>query len=60
MGLDNPTTIVLDKLRKQRNVADYSGDVVPESATRECLDYAKQLLQQVDAWLRHNKPEFLS
>lgn len=60
IGLDKQTTIVLDKLRKQRNVADYSGDIVPESATRECLDYAKQLLQQVEAWLRDNKPEFLS
>ena len=26
------TVIVLDALRKQRNVADYSGDIVPASA----------------------------
>jgi len=32
IGLDQATVTVLDALRKQRNVADYSGDVVP----RQC------------------------
>ena len=60
LGLDKQTIIILDQLRKQRNVADYSGDIVPESATRECIDSAKQLLQKLESWLRNNKPELLS
>lgn len=32
VGADKHTVIVLDALRKQRNVADYSDDVVPPSA----------------------------
>lgn len=36
IGVDKQTVIVLDALRKQRNVADYSGDVVPMSAVEEC------------------------
>lgn len=44
VGLDVDTVIVLDSLRKQRNVADYSGDIVPESAVKECIKQAESLL----------------
>src|SRR5476649_886908 len=37
MGIDNNTVIILDALRKQRNVADYSGDIIPESAVKDCI-----------------------
>ena len=60
IGLDKQTIIVLDKLRKQRNVADYSGDTVPESAAAECLDYAKRLLNDVSKWLSDNKASLIS
>ena len=32
VGLDSDMMIMLDALRKQRNIADYTGDIVPESA----------------------------
>lgn len=57
IGLDKQTVIVLDALRKQRNVADYSGDIVPASAVDECVKYAGNLLHDVSAWLRENKPD---
>lgn len=47
-GLDKDIMIVLDRLRKQRNVADYSGDRVSEQATRECIAQASSLLQHVE------------
>ncbi len=59
IGLDKQTVIVLDALRKQRNVADYSGDIVPASAVDECVKHAGSLLQDVNAWLNENKPELL-
>ena len=59
-GVDKDTVILLDQLRKQRNVADYSGDVIPESAAKECLILAEQLLQRVEHWLHDNKPELLA
>lgn len=59
-GLDNDVVVLLDQLRKQRNVADYSGDVIPESTTKECLNLAEQLLQHVEQWLLDNKPELLA
>ena len=44
LGVDNKTLIVLDAMRKQRNVADYSGDLVPESAVKDCIVQAEKLL----------------
>ncbi len=57
VGVDRPTTIVLDALRKQRNVADYSGDIVPASAVEEGVSHAEALLSSVAGWLKANKPE---
>lgn len=60
IGTDATTIMVLDGLRKQRNVVDYSGDLVPESAARECLANAEALLESVTGWLEHNQPELIS
>lgn len=57
VGLPQARIIVLEALRKQRNLADYSGDLVPEAAANECLHCAKELLAHLRAWLRANKPE---
>ena len=59
IGLDKQTVIVLDALRKQRNVADYSGDIVPASAVDECVKHAENLLHDVNHWLKENKPELV-
>lgn len=36
VGLATAQVIVLDALRKQRNLSDYSGDLVPEAIAVEC------------------------
>lgn len=59
IDLDKQTVIVLDALRKQRNVADYSGDLVPESAVEECVKQAESLLHDVNRWVKKNKPGLL-
>ena len=59
LGLDKETVIILDALRKQRNVADYSGDIVPESTARDCLMHAENLLKNVSRWLKANRPELV-
>ena len=58
-GIDSGTMIVLDALRKQRNIADYSGDIVPESAMKECIAQAESLLVKVKDWLSKNRPDLL-
>ena len=54
IGLDKDTVIVLDSLRKQRNVSDYSGDPVPGSAVEECISQAQNLFSEVQEWLKKN------
>ena len=59
IGLDKQTMIVLDALRKQRNVADYSGDLVADSAVNECIEKAKQLWKQLSQWLNTHHPNLI-
>ena len=59
IGLPVQTVQVLDALRKQRHVTEYSGDLVPESAVLECAVQAQALLTTVRAWLKSNQPKLL-
>lgn len=40
--------ITLDALRKQRNVADYSGDLVTDAAVNECILQAEVLWETIE------------
>ncbi|MBX9753828.1 MAG: HEPN domain-containing protein [Pseudomonadaceae bacterium] len=55
IGLEPTTMVLLDTLRKQRNVIDYSGDVVSASMAAEAVKQAELLLARVECWLRENK-----
>ncbi|WP_206064341.1 DNA-binding protein [Oleiagrimonas sp. C23AA] len=59
MDIPNPTLVVLDGLRKQRNISDYEGDPVTEGALVACVDEAGKLLAHTEQWLRTNNPELL-
>ena len=54
LGIDKKTVIVLDAMRKQRNIADYSGDIIPESAVITCIAQAEALLKVFKKWLSTN------
>lgn len=41
LGLPADTVIVLDALRKQRNLNDYEGDPVSDGAVAECIAQAQ-------------------
>ncbi len=58
VGLDAKTVIILDGLRKQRNINDYDGDPVSPTAVEECRKQAQALLAHVREWLKANRPEF--
>jgi len=59
IGLPVPTVQVLDALRKQRHVTEYSGDLVPDSAVLECVAQAQALQVALRAWLKKNQPGLL-
>jgi hypothetical protein len=49
----------LDHLRRLRNAVEYSGDLIPESAVKECIAQAEALRVRAHKWLRKYKPELL-
>lgn len=51
LALDSATVIVLDALRKQRNLNDYTGDGVNDALLAECLAQAETLLRHTRAIL---------
>ena len=57
IGLEQSTVIVLDALRKQRNVNDYEGDPISEQSVIECIKQAEQLYQVVNNWIAINRPD---
>ena len=56
VGVDAKMIMIFDALRKQRNVADYSGDPVPEAAMRDCIAHAETLLSHMKNWLAKHYP----
>jgi hypothetical protein len=59
LGVDSQTLIRRDKLRKQRNLTEYTGDLIPESAVAEYLSQAQSLHAATLNWLKANKGELL-
>ena len=45
LALESSTVIVLDALRKQRNLNDYTGEGVSDALLAECLTQAEALLR---------------
>lgn len=54
MGVPKETVIVLDGLRKQRNINDYVGDPITDAALASCIGEAEKLLAHTGAWLREH------
>ena len=59
VNLPQAKVIVLDALRKQRNLSDYSGDLIADSVATECSGCAQELLAHVQAWLKEHRPDLL-
>lgn len=59
MGVANDMVIVLDGLRKQRNISDYEGDPITQAALKACLDAASALLAHTEQWLNDHHPALL-
>lgn len=60
VGVAPAQVIVLDTLRKLRNLSDYSGDLIPDAVAAECLASAQALQGHVLAWLKAHRPDLLS
>lgn len=59
IGLPNARMVVLDALRRKRNLADYTGDWIDEGLMESCIAEAKGLLTEVMTWLQQHQPDLL-
>lgn len=59
MNVGQDTVIVLDALRRQRNLNDYEGDPIADAAVTECLVQADALLAHTRQWLHTHRPDLL-
>ena len=59
MQISSDTVIVLDALRKQRNINDYEGDPIADSALATCIEEAEKLLTHTRQWLAEHHPELV-
>lgn len=57
IGLANERMIVLDQLRKKRNLSDYTGAGVTEEEAAACVRAAEELAAAVEKWLRAQRPD---
>ena len=58
LGVPKPDLIVLDTLRRQRNVNDYEGDPIADATLHACLQAADKLLGHMLRWLQAEHPEW--
>ena len=57
MAVPRDDIIVLDALRRQRNITDYEGDPVSEATLAGCIEHAARLLAHTEHWLHERHPE---
>ena len=56
IALDPRRMVVLDALRRKRNLSDYLGADLDDDSTDACVAEATQLLEDVAAWLLATHP----
>jgi hypothetical protein len=59
IGLPNERVMVLDQLRKKRNLSDYSGVGITEEEAAACVRAAEDLATAVEKWLLVNRSDLL-
>ena len=57
MALEPKRMVVLDALRRKRNLNDYLGADLDEESTQACVAEAIRLRDDVTAWLKTTHPE---
>lgn len=60
IGLAQSRVIVLDTLRRKRNLSDYTGEDIDDSSVEHCITEATQLLQDVADWLKAHHPHLIA
>lgn len=59
LGITQPDWLVLDALRRKRNLSDYTGDPIDPTSVRECIERATALLDMAQEWMVREHPDLL-
>ncbi len=59
LGITKERMIVLDTLRRKRNLTDYTGEDIDDASVEACLTEGQKLLDDVRAWLKQNRPQLI-
>ena len=54
MRVSADTVLVLDALRRKRNLTDYVGESIDDESVRECIAQAAALSSHTKAWLKRH------
>ena len=57
LGITNERMVVLDTLRRKRNLVDYTGEDIDDSSVSACLREGRTLLEEAHSWIRQHRPE---
>ena len=60
MQVARDKVIVLDGLRKQRNINDYVGDPIADGVLASCIEEAQGLLAYTEQWLHDSHPQLVA
>jgi hypothetical protein len=60
MRTSGDVVLVLDALRRKRNLTDYLGESIDAESLSECIAQATSLARHTLAWLKQNQPELLT
>ena len=59
LGVSNDSWLILDALRKKRNLSDYMGIEIESAVVEECIAQAQSLSDLVQTWLKKNHPHLI-
>lgn len=59
VGLSTERMVVLDALRRKRNLSDYTGEDIDDISVSNCIAEAEELLRVVEAWLKENRSDLV-
>jgi hypothetical protein len=60
MQISGDVVLVLDALRRKRNLADYLGENIDAESLRECIEQATALSSRTLAWMKRHHANLLT
>jgi len=57
LGITNERVVVLDTLRRKRNLVDYTGEDIDDASIAAAITEGQRLLDEARSWIMRHRPE---